>query len=225
MKSRTNTSVFTQFALSLVLTSFLLGCNPAPLVGTAIVSETPNASTSTIEPSLTIGPTDTEIGVPTATLTPTSTLTPTPPSTITPSPTETVSPIGLKVGDILSDDRVTLKLREIRFNQGYDRIGSRIAPVSFVFDFTNYSGETILLQFGSDDFTMTDNMGTEVNCWFFHISGAIQEVNEPLENGRTREIVARCGLGQLLPEVDIVTLSINNLSSLPDSTWVHQIPR
>jgi DNA-binding CsgD family transcriptional regulator len=179
-------------------------------------------ATSTREPSPTVQLTDTAILLPTETLTPTATRTPT--STLTLMPTITKSPIGLVKGDELQDNRVTLKLTDIQYNQKYDRIGAKVAPISFFFDFTNHSGETIVLQFDSSDFQSIDNTGYEADCWFYHISGAGEKVNEPLNNGDTREIVARCGLGNLNPNVTTVTLTIHPFSSLPESTWIAEVP-
>jgi len=178
--------------------------------------------TSTSTPSPTVQLTDTQTALPADTLTPTLTLTPT--ATLTPIPTNTKSPIGLVKGDELQDNRVTLKLTDIQYNQKYDRIGAKVAPISFFFDFTNHSGETIVLQFESSDFHSVDDTGYEADCWFYHISGAIEKVNEPLNNGDTREIVARCGLGNLNPNVTTVTLTIHPFSSLPESTWIAEVP-
>jgi len=167
-------------------------------------------------------PTQTLTSISTDTLTPTSTLTPT--VTFTLIPTETKSPLGLGKGDELRDDRVTLKLIDVKYNEKYDRIGAKFAPVSYYFDFTNHSGETIVLQVDTTDFKITDNTGAEANCWFYHISGAGTAINEPLNNGDTRQIVARCGLGMLNPEVNTFTLTVFPFSSLPESTWVVQVP-
>lgn len=160
---------------------------------------------------------------PTDTLTPTLTLTP--PATFTLMPTDTKSPLGLVKGDELSDNRVTLKLTDIQYNQKYDRVGAKFAPVSFFYDFTNHSGETIVLQIESGDFHSVDSTGYEADCWFYHISGAGQQINEPLDNGATRQIVARCGLGYLNPDVTTVTLTVHPFTSLPESTWVVEIPK
>ena len=178
--------------------------------------------TSTPEFSPTVQITDTSVPLPSETLSPTATLTLT--ATLTPLPIDTKSPIGLVKGDELSDNRVTLKLTDIQYNQKYDRIGAKVAPISFFFDFTNHSGETIVLQFDSSDFQTVDNTGYEADCWFYHISGAIEKVNEPLNNGDTREIVARCGLGNINLNVTTVTLTIHPFTSLPESTWIAQIP-
>ena len=181
--------------------------------------------TSAVQPSPTVQLTDTAILLPTETIAPTSTFTPTSTLTLTVLPTNTKPPIGLVKGDELSDNRVTLKLTDIQYNQKYDRIGAKVAPISFFFDFTNHSGETIVLQFDSGDFQAVDNTGYEADCWFYHISGAGENVNEPLNNGDTREIVARCGLGNLNPNVTTVTLTVHPFTSLPESTWVATIPR
>ena len=178
--------------------------------------------TSTSEPSSTVEIIATQTALPVNTVTSTLTLTPT--STLTPIPTDTKSPIGLVKGDELSDSRVTLKLTDIQYNQKYDRLGAKVAPISFFFDFTNHSGETIVLQIDSSDFHSVDDTGYEADCWFYHISGAGQQINEPLNNGDTREIVARCGLGNINPNVTTVTLTIHPFTSLPESTWIAQIP-
>ena len=178
--------------------------------------------TSTPGISPTVQRTETSVSLPTDTLTLTLTFTPT--ATLTPIPTDTKSPLGLVKGDELQDNRVTLKLTDIQYNQKYDRIGAKVAPISFFFDFTNHSGETIVLQFDSSYFQSVDNTGYEADCWFYHISGAGEKVNEPLNNGDTREIVARCGLGNLNPNVTTVTLTIHPFTSLPESTWIAQIP-
>jgi hypothetical protein len=160
---------------------------------------------------------------PTETLAPTLTLTPE--ATLTPIPTDTKSPLGLGVGDELQDERVTLRLTKVEYNQKYDRIGAKVAPISFFFNFTNHSGETIVLQFESTDFQIVDNTGSEADCWFYHISGAGTQVNEPLNNGASREIVARCGLEQLNPAVTTFTLAVHPFSSLPESTWIVPVAR
>ena len=189
---------------------------PTPIVST-------NTQEILVTETLAQTATTTVTSLATETLLPTLTLTLT--TTLTPLPTDTKSPLGLVKGDELSDDRVTLKLTDIQYNQKYDRIGAKVAPISFFFDFTNHSGETIVLQFDSSDFQSVDNTGYEADCWFYHISGAIEKVNEPLNNGDTREIVARCGLGNINPNVTTVTLTIHPFTSLPESTWIAQIPR
>jgi hypothetical protein len=160
---------------------------------------------------------------PAETLAPTLTSAPTP--TITPVPTDTKSPLDLRVGDVLEDARVTLRLTKVGYNEGYDRIGARRAPISYYFDFTNHSGDTIVLQFDQYDFVNEDDTGGTANCWFFHISGAGPAVNEPLANGATRQIIARCGDGQLNPAVNVFTLTVHPFSSLPESKWKVEIPR
>lgn len=220
-------------SLSLITTVFVfLGCLAvgvgAFLLGRgtfARATETPVPTiqlTSTSEPSPTIQPTDTQTALPTDTLAPTLTETPT--ETIIPIPTDTKSPIGLLKGDALVDTRVTLQLNDIQYNQNYDRIGQRRAPISYLFDFTNHSGETILLRFNTNDFKISDNTGATANCEFYLITGATKEINTELKNGDTIPIVARCGLGTLSASVNTVTLTVSAFSSLPESTWVVDIP-
>lgn len=191
--------------------------NPPPLHPTPLPTNTQAAVTATFpqaSATLTLLPTETAA----------VTLTPTLAFTETPIATETQSLTGLKVGDVLEDDRVSLELTNIIYNQHYDKVGGMIAPISFVFDFTNHSGQTLVLQIGKHDFHSVDNTGYETDCWFYHISGASQETNEPVDNGDTVQIVARCGMGTLKQNVSLVTLTVHQFTSLPESTWVIQIP-
>jgi DNA-binding CsgD family transcriptional regulator len=162
-------------------------------------------------------PTDTPI--PTLTSTPQPSATPQP--TQTPLPTATKSPLGLAKGDSLSDNRVTLLLQDIQYNKNYDGVGARIAPVSFFFDFTNHSGDVLLLQLTGDNFITTDNTGYTAKCAY----GGAASINVQVNNQETKQITARCGLGLMNPSVKTVTLSITGFSSLTDSTWIVEVPR
>ena len=199
---------------------------PAPTT----VSETPAPqieNTSTPQPAFTptVQMTDTAILLPTDTLTLTLTFTPT--TTLTPIPTDTKSPIGLVKGDELSDNRVTLKFQEIKFEQGRTRTGQRPpAPIVFVFDFTNHSGDTILLQIGQDKFRAEDNLGNELTCEFWNgVTEAVETIQQPLENGKTFDLGVFCGEGKIPPGVTTYTLYVTNFSSLPDSTWIAKVIR
>lgn len=188
---------------------------PTPILATAtleILATETLAETATI--TLTAPPTETLA----PTLTSTATL------TVTPIPTDTKSPLDLRVGDVLEDNRVSLRLIKVEYGELYDRVGSRRAPISYYFDFKNNSGETIILQFDQYNFENVDSTGQTAYCWFFHISGAGPAVNEPLDNGATRQIIARCGDGQLNPAVSTFTLTIHPFSSLPESNWIVEIP-
>jgi hypothetical protein len=178
--------------------------------------------TSTIEPSATIQITDTETPLPTDTLTPTLTFTPT--ATLTPIPTDTKSPIGLGLNDELRDDRVTLKLIDVAYNVPYDRLGQRIAPVGFAFDFMNHSGGTIIAQFDKSNFVVEDNTGRTAECWFYNVSGAVDKWNSTLNDGDTLRIATRCGDGRVPEGVTMYTLTVHPFTSLPESTWVSEVP-
>lgn len=189
-------------------------------------TETPIATiqlTSTSEPSPTVLSTDTQTALPADTLAPT--LTPTPPATITPLPTITQSTSGLGIGQEISDARVTLKLVDVRFNEGYDRVGSRVAPISHVFEYTNHSGDTLLVQFNTSHFVIEDNTGRTAECWFFRAPYAFEEWNLPLNDNATEIITTRCGDGRVPQDVTSYTLTIHPFTSLPESTWVVEVPR
>ncbi len=116
-------------------------CLPALIYGAyrlgrgASPTPPPILASDTEEVLVTETPTVTLTAAPADTLTPTLTSTPT--ATLTPIPTDTISPIGLGVGKELSDDRVTLRLTKVAYDEKYDRLGSRVAPISFYFDYTN----------------------------------------------------------------------------------------
>lgn len=185
------------------------------------------AATETSTPMPTGNPTNTPTLIPSSTFTPapTSTLTPTP--TLSPTPTETKSPLGLAVGDELSDNRVTLKLNEIKYEQGRTRVGHKpLAPIIFGFVFTNHSGETILLQIGPDKFRAEDNLGNQLTCDFWNgVVETTETIQQPLENEKTFGIGAFCGEGKIPPGVTTYTLYVTSFSSLPDSTWIAELPR
>jgi hypothetical protein len=188
-------------------------------------------SVPTIQPTLTItnalSPTIqvTETPLPANTLTSTLTITPT--ETYTPMPTNTVPPVNLTKGAVLQDNRVTLKFQEIKFEQGRTRTGQRPpAPIVFEFDFTNHSGETILLQIGQDKFRAEDNLGNKLTCEFWNgVTEAVETIQQSLENGKTFDLGVYCGEGKIPPGVTTYTLYVTNFSSLPDSTWVANVPR
>jgi len=159
---------------------------PAPTAILAIATQQV-VVTETLAETATI----TVTSLPMATLVPT--MTPTLPPSLTPIATDTKSPIGLTKGDELPDNRVTLKLKDVVFNIGYDRIGQRRAPVAFIFDYTNHSGETIVVQFDTSNFVTEDNTGRTAECWFYTISGAVDKWTSNLNAGDTLEIATRCG--------------------------------
>jgi hypothetical protein len=179
-------------------------------------------STSTIEPSPAIQITETPL--PTDTLTVTFTLTP--PETITPVPTETKSPQGLTTGDELSDVRVSLRLREVKYNQGNTRVGQPVRiPIVFDFDFTNHSGQTLLLQVDQSNFRMNDDLGNEVTCEYWNVSETRPTLTQNVNDGQTIPLGVFCGRGDLPSQVKTYTLYVTGFSSLPDSTWVHKVVR
>jgi hypothetical protein len=172
----------------------------------------PFTQTATI--TLTIPPSETA----------TSTASPTLTVTITPIPTDTKSPLDLHVGDVLENGSVSLRLTKVGYNEKYDKTGAKVAPISYYFDFTNHSGETKVLRFDQYYFENTDDRGQTTNCWFYHISGAGPAVNELLANGATRQIIARCGDGQLDLAVKKFVLTVHPFSSLAESKWTVEIP-
>lgn len=179
--------------------------------------------TSTSEPTPTILSTDTQTALPADTLAPTLTLTP--PATITSLPANTQSTSGLGIGQEISDARVTLKLIDVRFNEGYDRVGSRVAPVNHIFEYTNHSGDTLLVQFNTSHFVIEDNTGRTAECWFFRAPYAFEEWNLPLNDNSKEIITTRCGDGRVPQDVTSYTLTIHPFTSLPESTWVVEVPR
>lgn len=203
---------------------FLLGQRniPIPFLATATptITYTPS-QTPTFTPTETYTPTITS----TSTLTPTKTLTPAP--TLTRTPTETQSPLGLTKGDELSDNRVTLMLREIKYEQGRSRIGNKpLAPIIFGFNFTNHSGETIILQIGTDNFRVEDNLGNKLSCDFWNgVVETTETIQQPLGNEGTFAIDAFCGEGKIPPGVTTYTMYVTGFSSLPDSTWIAEVQR
>ena len=188
-------------------------------------------SVATIQPTLTItnalSPTIqfTETPLPANTLTSTVAFTPT--ETYTPMPTNTIPPVNLTKGAVLQDNRVTLKFKEIKYEQGRTRVGQRPpAPIVFEFDFTNHSGETILLQIGQDKFRAEDNLGNKLTCEFWNgVTEAVETIQRPLENGQTVDISAFCGEGLIPSGVTTYTLYVTGFSSLPDSTWIAEVSR
>ncbi len=191
--------------------------------GAATQTPAPMQLTSTSEPSATIQITETLTALPADTLTATLTLTPL--ATNTSVPTNTLSPFGLVIGQEISDPRVTLKLVDVRFNEGYDRVGSRVAPINHVFEYTNHSGDTLLVQFNTSDFVVEDNTGRTAECWFFRAPFAFEEWNLPLNDNSTEIITTRCGDGRVPQGVTSYTLTIHPFTSLPESTWVVEVPR
>lgn len=160
---------------------------------------------------------------PTETLAPTFTFTAT--STVTPIATDTMPPFDLRVGQELRDERVALKLIELRYNEGYDKVGQRFAPISFVFEFTNHSGGQIMAQFNKSHFVVEDNTGRTAECWFYHISGAVEKWSSNLNDGETLNITARCGDGFIPEDVNTYTLTVHPFTSLPESTWIGDVFR
>jgi hypothetical protein len=177
--------------------------------------------TSTPEPSLTppVQQTDTQTALPSETLTPTLTLTPT--------PTNTAPPVNLTKGAVLQDNSVTLKFKDFKYEQGRTRTGQRpVAPILFEFDFTNNSGETILLQLDQDKFRAEDNLGNRLTCEFWNnVTEAVETIQQPLESGKTWNLGVFCGEGKIPPGVTTYTLYVTGFSSLPDSTWVVNVRR
>jgi hypothetical protein len=190
-------------------------------------TETLIEPTFTTEPSPTLQSTATDTPLPTDTVTPTLTLTPT--ETTTPTPSATQATEGLKKGDELraTDNRVTLRLREVKYDQGTTSVGNRSwIPIAFIFDFTNHSSEPIPLDLDQTKFKVEDNLGNESKCLFWQVTEARTAIRINVDPGRTVEIGVFCGEGQLPSEVTSYILYVRGLfSSLPDSTWEHKIVR
>lgn len=158
----------------------------------------------------------------TETLAPTSAHTAT--LTITSAPTETKSPIGLQKGDEFRNDRVTLRFTDFAFYEGYDRIARKIAAISYRFEFTNHSGETILFRVDGSNFRVADNIGVEYPCVFEDGVYITPELDKPIENGSTLQILLRCGPNQEFgDDVNQTTLTVSGSSNLPETTWVVNI--
>ena len=151
----------------------------------------------------------------------TSTLTATPTSTST--PTSTQSPLELTVGDSWSDDRVTLELDEVKFNQEY--YGS--SAIWMAFEFNNHSGTDILLRFQAEDFSLQDNVGRDYNCWYIlRYPYTSEGVNATVKNGSVFKFTLGCGKSISFDEqVSSVVLGIEQFSSLPSMAWTIEIPR
>jgi hypothetical protein len=190
-------------------------------------TETLIEPTFTTEPSPTLQSTATDAPLPTHTMTPTLISTPT--ETTTPTPSATQATEGLKKGGELraTDSLVTLRLRDVKYDQGTTRIGNPSwVPITFVFEFTNHSGEPIPLDLDQTKFRVEDNLGNEGTCLFWQVTEARPAIRIPVDPGRTVEIGVLCGEGKLPSEVTTYTLCVTGLfSSLPDSTWEHQIVR
>jgi hypothetical protein len=195
---------------------------PEPQVSRAPqIADTP---TATFESSPTVQFTDTDLPLPTDILTPTLTQTPT--VTVTPMPTETQSTQGLGIGNELSNDRVTLRLREIKYNQGNTRVGQPVRiPIVFDFDFTNHSGQTLLLQVDQSDFRIKDDLGNEATCEYWQVAGTGPTLTQNVNDGQTIPLGVFCGRGDLPSQVKTYTLYVTGFSSLSDSTWVHKVVR
>jgi hypothetical protein len=202
----------------------LLGQNSTPTSQTTQTPRTLVGPTSTIELSATVQVTNTGVPLPTDTLTPT--LTPTPTETVTPMPTETQSTQGLGIGDELSNDSRTLRLREIRYNQGSTSVGQPVRiPIVFDFDFTNHSDQTLLLQVDQSDFKVKDNLGNEATCEYWNVSKTQPALEKNVNNGQTISLDVFCGKGDIPPQVTTYTLFVTGFPSLPDSTWEHRVVR
>jgi len=209
--------------LVLLVGVFLLGRGTAqPVATTAPTQEVVSSPTSqpsvgglpseTIQPPL---PTDTEVPINTPSPTPTSE------PTFTPAPADTQSLFGLQVGDVLSDDKVTLALTKTEFYEGYDRIARKIAAISYWFDFTNHSGVTILLRVDGSNFKVADNLGVEYSCVFEDGVYIETELDKSIENGNTLQILLRCGPNQEIgDDVNEITLTVSGSEDLIESTWV-----
>jgi len=185
----------------------------------------------TIQPALTItnalSPTVQITETPLSANTLTSTLTITPTETYTPMPTNTVPPVNLTKGAVLQDISVTLKFKDFKYEQGRTRTGQRPpAPILFEFDFTNHSGDTILLQLGQDKFRAEDNLGNQLTCEFWNnVTEAVETIQQPLENEKTFNLGVFCGEGKIPAGVTTYTLYVTGFSSLPDSTWIAKVVR
>jgi hypothetical protein len=209
-----------------VVGAFLLGrsTNPPSTQPTPIPSATQEIPvTETVAATATIA----LAAPPSETLIPTSSFTST--LTITPLPTDTRSPFGLIRGQELSDNRVTLKLKEIKYQQGRTRVGQRPrALIVFEFDFINHSGDTIQLDIGPDKFRVEDNLENKLTCDFWNGLGAFETaetIKQALDNGQTIRLGVYCGEGQIPSDVMTYTLYVTDFSSLPDSTWIVEVAR
>jgi hypothetical protein len=129
---------------------------------------------------------------------------------------------NLQPGQEISNERVTLRLKEVRWEVG--RGDNTLVPVAFIFEFTNNTQDTILLQYESEDFMLIDDKGNVSHCLFYHVFGPRSKVSEPLGAGRTIGIPAFCGIGRVAQDVSSYTLKVH-LSSLPESTWIAEVKR
>jgi hypothetical protein len=128
--------------------------------------------------------------------------------------------------DVVENDKASLKLKDYKPNLRYDRPAGEhvVAPISFVFDLKNKSGESLVVELHKDDFTITDNTGKEADCWFWHPLAATDEWKDTLQNDETAEISALCGVNEIPPDVTEYVLTVR-MTALPESKWIYEVNR
>jgi hypothetical protein len=184
---------------------------------TPVILEVPVVVTANPEPDL---PTDTPI---VETVFVVVTATPLPATqTSTPTTTETPAPSSLGVGDEWSDGRVMLRMTKSKFNPEYHIPGTNVYyAISFIFELENISGETILLRYASEDFSMVDDNGREYACRIHYAN----EISEPVASFTTHTFIIGCGRDLVFDgSVHFVTLTVAEFSSLPSTKWIIEVP-
>ncbi|MBK8903126.1 MAG: hypothetical protein IPM53_18205 [Anaerolineaceae bacterium] len=159
----------------------------------------------------------------TAAVTPTPSSTPTPTETPTPTPTPTATNFQVTTGE-LGDERVTMTLVEYDFKHQSDEGFIRaIYAVGFTFDFHNHSGEDILLGIDGENISLIDDEGVDYHCGF-PIGNSL--LSRTLASGATHRFVIGCGRNKTVGAgATTLTLTLKNISSLPDADWIVEIPR
>lgn len=204
-----------------------------PYIIIPVITAISGAPTGTpqILPTYTLFPTYT----PLPTHTPFPSFTPTPQATNTQRPTSTPSitptstQVPYRIGDEWSDGRVVLKITEGLVNAHWT-VGfvNYYFVISLALEFENLSGETILLRYDTESFSLTDNRNRKYECIFR--DGSPHFTNEPIsksvQQGDKYEFIVGCGKNEEFDKnVTHVIFSIKDFSSLGYSEWIIDIPK
>jgi len=206
-----------------------LNSSPPPQVVTelVVITNTPEP-TKPPEPTSTVSlQTEEPTSAPTAAFTPTSMDIVVIPPSLTPFiPTEIPEPTNMRLGDVASDNRVSLKLTDqIKYNQEY--YGS--SAIWFYLEFANRTDQDILLTYNPGDFTLKDNLGRDYECWYilrYPYAEKRHDMQPTVERVSTYKFTLGCGPGlEFDTEVISLILSAEKFSSLTDLVWEIEIPR
>ena len=194
---------------------------------TRIVEVTRAEATVVVEVSVTAAPVVEPTQLPSPTLEPSPTTIPSATPLPTPTPTQTPFPTEFVLGETATDNRVLLELEDIIYDPVSRGVGSWPFIVKYQFRFKNVSNEDIFLQINRSHASLTDNLGDTHECYLsVGTLGPTGEISRQIKPDNGLQMNVWCGPDRKInTNMEWFRLTIEEFTSIPETTWLAEIPR